>query len=193
MCFRSLAGFHPGCFCSSLHSSFSLSIGFLPPPPARPDSSALMARKNPAGYKLLPLTDKLGLCAHRDLHSSRNCSAPFCRFMPPDNPVSEVCRELLWLQARCALWRTVSHGVLYRQVWAIQIMSNQRNWSKADVITDGKTSDDRLKYDAPELHASFTAKAVNTWYTCDVKIKNTLTLWAVVCNFEGGKKRFSSN
>lgn len=91
----SLAGFHPGCFCSSLHSSFSLSIGFLPSPPARPDSSALMARKNPAGYKLFPLTDKLGLCAHRDLHSSRNCSAAFRRFMPPDNPVSEGCRELL--------------------------------------------------------------------------------------------------
>lgn len=84
----------------SVHRCIHLSLyplGSWSPPPAPtaqlrwPASS----RKSPAGYKLLPLTDKGGLRAHRDLHSSRNCFVPFPRFMPPDNPVSEVYRELL--------------------------------------------------------------------------------------------------
>ena len=42
-----------------------------------------------------PFTDDGGHCAHWDLQSSRIFSVPFPRFVPQDNPVSEVYRQFL--------------------------------------------------------------------------------------------------
>lgn len=163
----------------------------LTPPSPCPDSSAQMARKNPAGYKPLPLTDKGGLCAHRDLHSSRNCSVPFRRFMLPDNPVSEVYRELLWLQACCALWRALSAVGSYIDRCEPS-KSCPINWIEHR-RTPSQTEKKRLMISGNRIHPSFMANTVNTcihvmsiFLSLFKKCKNImLTLWPVVCNFEG--------
>lgn len=58
-------------------------------------------------------------CAHRDLQSSRNISAPYTRFMPQDNPVLDVYRQSLclhaWFVLRCNVMCTATCGPLYRQ------------------------------------------------------------------------------
>ena len=71
----------------------SLTKALLPPIAQfrRPASS----RKSPGGSELLPFTDDGGHCAHWDLQSSRIFSVPFPRFVPQDNPVSEVYRQFL--------------------------------------------------------------------------------------------------
>uniref|UniRef100_A0A8C4T206 Solute carrier family 5 member 5 n=1 Tax=Erpetoichthys calabaricus TaxID=27687 RepID=A0A8C4T206_ERPCA len=53
------------------------------------------SRKSPGGFEPLPLTDDGGHCAHWDLQSSRNFFVTFPRFLPRDNPVSEVYRQFL--------------------------------------------------------------------------------------------------
>lgn len=58
-------------------------------------------------------------CAHRDLQSSRNISAPYTRFTPQDNPVLDVYRQSLclhaWFVLRCNVMCTATCGPLYRQ------------------------------------------------------------------------------
>ena len=47
-------------------------------------------------------TDDGGHCAHRDLQSSRIFSVPFPRFVPQDNPVSEVYRQFDFMLGLCS-------------------------------------------------------------------------------------------
>lgn len=66
------------------------------------------SRKSLSGSELLPLIEDGGHCLHWDLQNDRNFCVPFPRFVPKDNPVSEVNRWFLLVFAWFMHWHTLS-------------------------------------------------------------------------------------